>query len=234
MGTKSGSSSAGRSLKCDLGNPQAERFGFMFVGSFRRGVDREMPTPTESQQHAGKARDIEGQAGTLRSVLCKQIRSAGQSGVLILTAKGDESDRIVGLELGADDYLTKPFSLPELLARIRAVLRRYRPAAAEEPELSRTFGPFTLDLLARELSRKDERVELTRTEFDLLERLTRWPGRVFTREELLDAVRGGETEAFDRAVDRHVSNLRAKIEEDPRKPAFLQTVWGVGYRWSGS
>jgi DNA-binding response OmpR family regulator len=166
--------------------------------------------------------------------LCRQIRSAGESGVLILTAKGDESDRIVGLELGADDYLTKPFSLPELLARIRAILRRYRLPTPEDSESLRMVGPFAIDLSARGLSRDDEPIDLTRTEFDLLERMTRWPGRVFTREELLGDVRGGKTEAFDRAVDRHVSNLRAKIEADPKQPTYLQTVWGVGYRWSGS
>jgi two-component system phosphate regulon response regulator OmpR len=166
--------------------------------------------------------------------LCKEIREAGQVGILILTAKGDESDRIVGLELGADDYLTKPFSLGELLARIRAILRRYRPAASEVSDPVRKIGPFVLDLGSRALSREEEHVDLTRTEFDLFERMTRYPGRVFTREELLDAVRGGETEAFDRAVDRHVSNLRAKIETNPKEPKFILTVWGVGYRWGSS
>jgi len=165
--------------------------------------------------------------------LCKEIRAAGRTGILILTAKGDESERIVGLELGADDYLTKPFSLRELLARIRAVLRRYRLPAEGDEEAVRSLGPFTVDLGSRALTREDRHVELTRSEFDLLERMTRWPGRVFTREELLDAVRGGETGAFDRAVDRHISNLRAKIEPDPKRPQFVQTVWGVGYRWGG-
>jgi DNA-binding response OmpR family regulator len=178
--------------------------------------------------------------------LCKDMRAAGKVGILVLTAKGDESDRIVGLELGADDYLTKPFSLPELLARIRAVLRRYHLPGAEDVETTRRIGPFTIDLrgrsLTRDLERNTERnterdaeqIELTRTEFDLLDRLTRWPGRVFTREELLDAVRGGDTAAFDRAVDRHISNLRGKIEVEPKAPEFVQTVWGVGYRWGGT
>lgn len=166
--------------------------------------------------------------------LCKEMRAAGDTGILILTAKGDESERIVGLELGADDYLTKPFSLRELLARIRAVLRRYRLPTSEEADTVRSIGPFTVDLGCRALARGTRSVELTRTEFDLLERMTRWPGRVFTREELLDAVRGGVTGAFDRAVDRHVSNLRAKIEVDPKQPEFVQTVWGVGYRWGGT
>jgi len=166
--------------------------------------------------------------------LCRSIREAGRAGILILTAKGDESDRIVGLELGADDYLTKPFSLPELLARIRAVLRRYHLQEDAPARGSRSVGPFTLDLESRRLERDGEAVLLTRTEFDLFERLTRRPGRVLSRDQLLEAVRGGETEAFDRAVDRHISNLRAKIEADPKTPAFIQTVWGVGYRWGGA
>ena len=166
--------------------------------------------------------------------LCKEIRAVGRAGILILTAKGDESDRIVGLELGADDYLTKPFSLPELLARARAILRRYRLSATGESESVRRVGPFAIDCSSRTLAHEEHSIELTRTEFDLLDRMTRTPGRVFTREELLDAVRGGETGAFDRAVDRHISNLRAKIESDPKDPQFVQTVWGVGYRWGPS
>jgi DNA-binding response OmpR family regulator len=166
--------------------------------------------------------------------LCRQIREAGKTGILILTAKGDESDRVVGLELGADDYLTKPFGLPELHARIRAILRRYRPVAAEDSTPTRSAGPFAIDLDGRSLSRDGAHIELTRSEFDILDRLTRRPGRVFEREELLEAVRGGETEAFDRAVDRHISNLRAKIESDPKHPEYVQTVWGVGYRWGQS
>lgn len=165
--------------------------------------------------------------------LCKEIRATHATGILILTAKGDESERIVGLELGADDYLTKPFSLGELLARIRAILRRYKLVASEAADGVRKVEPFAVDLGRRALSRGDEPIELTRTEFDLLERLTRSPGRVYSREELLDAVRGGETEAFDRAVDRHISNLRGKIEANPKDPQFVQTVWGVGYRWGG-
>ncbi|MFT5477409.1 MAG: DNA-binding response OmpR family regulator [Planctomycetota bacterium] len=163
--------------------------------------------------------------------LCKEFRAAGNTGILILAAKGDESDRIVGLELGADDYLAKPFSLSELLARIRSVLRRYRMSSADDTDTVREIGPFTIDTERRSLERENQTIILTRTEFDLLERVTRWPGHVFTREDLLDAVRGGETEAFDRAVDRHISNLRAKIELDAKDPKFVLTVWGVGYRW---
>jgi two-component system phosphate regulon response regulator OmpR len=166
--------------------------------------------------------------------LCRQIRAASRAGILILTAKGDETDRVVGLELGADDYLTKPFSLPELLARIRAILRRCRPAAQDEPTADRSIGPFAIDSSRRRLLRSGTPIDLTRSEFDILERLTRRPGRVFNREELLEEVRGGETEAFYRAVDTHISNLRAKLEVDPKNPVFIETVWGVGYRWAGS
>ncbi len=166
--------------------------------------------------------------------LCRQIRDASRAGILILTAKGDETDRVVGLELGADDYLTKPFGLPELLARIRAILRRCNPAPVDEQAVDRTVGPFSLDASRRTLSRAGTPIELTRSEFDILERLTKRPGRVFSRDELLEEVRGGETEAFYRAVDTHISNLRAKIEVDPKNPVFIETVWGVGYRWAGS
>jgi DNA-binding response OmpR family regulator len=169
--------------------------------------------------------------GTDGLTLCRRIRAAGRTGVLILTAKGDETDRVVGLELGADDYLTKPFGLPELLARVRAILRRTAPTTDDGPGAVRTLGPFTIDLDGRTVERDGVPIELTRSEFDLLERLTRSPGRVFEREALLECLAGGETAAFDRAVDRHVSNLRAKIERDPKRPEFLQTVWGVGYRW---
>lgn len=166
--------------------------------------------------------------------LCRQIREAGDAGVLILTAKGDETDRIVGLELGADDYLTKPFSLPELLARIRAILRRSKRGREARAGTVRKVGEFAIDLGARSLKRNGAAIELTRSEFDILERLTRRPGQVLGRNELLESVRGGETEAFDRAVDHHISNLRGKLEADPKKPEFILTVWGVGYRWTDS
>ena len=166
--------------------------------------------------------------------LCRQIRDASRTGILILTAKGDETDRVVGLELGADDYLTKPFGLPELLARIRAILRRCCSAPDDEQDTDRTIGPFAIDASRRMLFQNGTPIELTRSEFDILERLTRRPGRVFSRDELLEEVRGGETEAFYRAVDTHISNIRAKIEVDPKNPVYIETVWGVGYRWAGS
>ncbi len=165
--------------------------------------------------------------------LCRQIRGESEVGILILTAKGDETDRVIGLELGADDYLTKPFGLPELMARLRAILRRSRPHE-QTLETVRRLGSMTINLTARTLENASGPIELTRSEFDILERLTRNPGQVFTRDDLLHEVRGGETEAFDRAVDSHISNLRAKIESDPKQPELIKTVWGVGYRWGGA
>lgn len=164
--------------------------------------------------------------------LCRQIRAAHRTGIVMLTARGDETDRVVGLELGADDYLTKPFSLRELLARLRAVLRRTGEAPEPAGAGPRTLGPFLLDPARRRLTHGDTAIELTRSEFDILELLTRRPGRVYRREELLEGVRGGETDALDRAVDSHVSNLRRKLERDPRHPEWIETVWGVGYRWA--
>lgn len=163
--------------------------------------------------------------------LCQEMRSLGKTAILMLTARGDETDRVLGLELGADDYLTKPFGLKELLARIKAILRRceWRDTTLTTP--ARSFGEFTLELESRRLLRCDQQVLLTRSEFDILELLTRSPGTVLSRDQLLDQVKGGRTEAFDRAVDTHVSNLRKKIERDPKKPTLIQTVWGIGYRF---
>ncbi|WP_428267872.1 response regulator [Haliangium sp.] len=184
--------------------------------------------------------------------LCRDIRARSQSAILMLTAKGDESDRVIGLELGADDYLTKPFSLKELLARVKAILRRYhlvdgpaRDADASEGHAdaagivgaehwgrARVIGPFAIDPGQRSVHRDGAAVELTRSEFDILDLLTRHPGQVFSRDRLLQQIRGGETEALDRAVDTHISNLRRKLEADPKKPEYITTVWGLGYRWS--
>jgi two-component system phosphate regulon response regulator OmpR len=157
--------------------------------------------------------------------LCRKIRRQGDVAIVMVTARGEESDRILGLELGADDYLAKPFSLWELEARIKAVLRRYRrdPAAPT--------GALEIDEARRSVTQFGRAIDVTRSEFDLLLRLMSEPGRVFSRDQLLDCVKGGETDAFDRAVDTHISNLRRKIESDPKAPAMIKTVWGVGYRF---
>jgi DNA-binding response OmpR family regulator len=148
--------------------------------------------------------------------------------IIMLTARDDEADRVVGLELGADDYVTKPFSPRELVARVRAVLRR-RDAAAEGAE-TLTAGDLVLDVPRMRAEVAGRRVELTTTEFQLLTAMARQPGRVFTRSQLLDAIHGIAFESYERAIDAHVKNIRRKIEPDPRAPRHLLTVYGVGYR----
>ena len=156
---------------------------------------------------------------------------AGAPPVIMLSAKGEDIDRIVGLEVGADDYLAKPFNPRELLARIRAVMRRGTPAAAAvaEPARAVEFGPFTLNLDARSLSRGDEEIELTGGEFSLLEILVTHPNRALSRDWLMDQLRGFERDPFDRSIDVRVNRLRKKIEDDPANPRYIKTVWGQGY-----
>jgi DNA-binding response OmpR family regulator len=146
----------------------------------------------------------------------------------MLTARTDEADKIVGLELGADDYLTKPFSGKELVARVRAVLRRTQ--ASEKSDLIRV-GAVEIDVLRMTVTVAGKPVELTATEFQLLTAMARQPGRVFTRGQLLDAIHGEAFAAYERAIDAHVKNIRRKLEPDPRAPRYLHTVFGVGYRF---
>lgn len=150
--------------------------------------------------------------------------------VIILTARVDDTDKVLGLELGADDYVTKPFNLRELTARVRAVLRR-TGQVAPDPEIVRVSG-VTLDRASRRVTVGDRRVDLTPSEFDLLAALMGTPGRVFTRAELLDRVQGMAYEGYERTIDVHVRNLRTKIEPEPRSPRYIETVFGVGYRFS--
>jgi len=159
----------------------------------------------------------------------RELRRESNSPVIILTARGEESDRLVGLELGADDYVVKPFSPKELVARVRAVLRRAEGAAAVATEIIRV-ADLMLDLPRMRLTVADQVVELTTTEFQLLAALARQPGRIFTRAQLLEAVQGVAFESYERAIDTHIKNLRRKIEPDPRQPRYLLTVYGVGYR----
>ena len=146
----------------------------------------------------------------------------------MLTARADESDTLVGLELGADDYVTKPFSPRELVARVRAVLRRAEGAPGGRRDLR--VGDLEIDLDRMVVTRGGQRVDLTPTEFQLLAALARQPGRVFTRAQLLDAVHGVAFESYERAIDAHVKNIRRKLEPDPHAPRYLLTVFGVGYR----
>ncbi len=147
----------------------------------------------------------------------------------MLTARTEETDRIVGLELGADDYVAKPFSPREVVARVRAVLRR-ADATHMHGDVVRVGESIELDVPRMETSVDGHRVELTATEFQLLLHMARQPGRVFTRAQLLDAVHGVAVESYERAIDAHVKNIRRKIEQDPHAPRRLQTVFGVGYR----
>ena len=161
-------------------------------------------------------------------------RLKGQAGappIIMLSAKGEDIDRIVGLEVGADDYLPKPFNPRELLARIRAVMRRgaATPAAADEPLRVFEFGPFTANLDARSLSRGDEEIELTSGEFSLLEIFVAHPNRALSRDWLMDQLRGFERDPFDRSIDIRVTRLRRKIEVEPAAPVYVRTIRGEGY-----
>jgi DNA-binding response OmpR family regulator len=159
--------------------------------------------------------------------VCRRVRAQGDLPILMLTARGDETDRIVGLELGADDYLPKPFNPRELLARLRAVLRRRGAAPASTPVMR--FGRLEIDRDARCVRVDGEARLLTGHQFDLLVALAESAGRVLSREALMDRVRGESLEAFDRSIDVHVSRIRAAIEDDPKKPRRIITVRGAGY-----
>ena len=160
----------------------------------------------------------------------KALRKYSNVPIIMLTARVDESDKLVGLELGADDYLTKPFSPRELVARVRAVFRRtdIGPGRTDVIRASNV----SLDILRMQARVDDRSIELTSTEFELLATMMRQPGRVFTRGQLLDAIRGEEVESFQRAIDAHIKNLRRKLEPDPREPRYVLTVYGVGYKFT--
>ena len=168
--------------------------------------------------------------------IAKRLRVSGATPILMLSARGDDVDRIVGLEVGADDYLAKPFNPRELLARLRAILRRRQPdtldtAAAEQAEVH-SFGDFCLDMASRTLTRGGEQVALTSGEYALLQVFVENPNRVLSRDALVDRLAGYERSPFDRSIDVRVTRLRRKIEADPSAPVFIQTVWGEGYRFS--
>ena len=160
--------------------------------------------------------------------LARRIRAGSDVPIIMLTARAEEADRVAGLELGADDYVTKPFSLRELAARVRAVLRRVEGTAPREVM---ELGPLKIDFAAREVYLEGKPVELTPTEFDLLAYLARHPGRVFTRTELLEAIQERSYASLPRTIDSHIKNLRHKIEPDPASPQFILTVHGVGYKF---
>lgn len=162
--------------------------------------------------------------------LAKRLKSEGDIPIIIVSAQGDDVDRIVGLEVGADDYISKPFNPRELLARVRAVLRRSRRVLeppTREDEIR--FGPFLLNLSSHQLSRDGEPVALTSGEFDLLAVLAAHPNKVLHRDRILDLLTGAERSPFDRSIDVRVTRLRGKIERDPSRPVYIKTIWGKGY-----
>jgi DNA-binding response OmpR family regulator len=163
--------------------------------------------------------------------VARALRRESDVPIIMLTARVDETDKLIGLELGADDYVTKPFSPRELVARVRAVLRRVAGEREQAPPPI-VAGDVQIDLERRRVIVGDRVVELTPTQFDLLAVLARHPGRVFTRLELLDRVQGYAFEGYERTVDAHIKNLRQKIEPDPKQPRYLLTVYGVGYKFT--
>jgi DNA-binding response OmpR family regulator len=164
--------------------------------------------------------------------VCREVRARSDVPIVVLTARGEEADRVMGLELGADDYLAKPFSPRELLARIRAVVRRAKGRAGPARDLVRV-GALTVDPAARRVSLAGREIALTGYEFALLDALARRAGRVLSREQLMELAGGSAEEAFDRSIDVHVSRLRQKLGDDPKRPRLIKTVRGAGYVLAG-
>lgn len=162
--------------------------------------------------------------------VCRELRKSSNVAIIMLTARTDETDRVVGLELGADDYMTKPFSLRELVARIRSVLRRSNPQSEDVPEVIRR-GDIVIDESKFRVWKRDEEVTLTPAEFQILLTLAARPGVVYSRLQLLQATIGEAYMNYERTVDSHISHLRKKLEDDPSNPTYIQTVHGVGYRF---
>lgn len=163
--------------------------------------------------------------------LARRLRADQPVPIIMLSARGEDVDRIVGLEVGADDYLAKPFNPRELLARIRAVLRRRSAAPAHSPSAHRTyaFGPFRLDPIGHRITRDGVDVGLTSAEFSLLRLFNEHPNQVLSRDRLIDLLKGYDRSPFDRSIDVRVTRLRRKIEADPGQPRFIRTIWGEGY-----
>ncbi len=162
--------------------------------------------------------------------VCRVLRRESDVPIIMLTARVHETDRLVGLELGADDYISKPFSPRELVARVRAVLRRVRGGVHVRGLIR--VGDLEIDLRGHRVSRNREPLHLTRTEFDLLATLAKHPGQAFSRAQLLDRLHGVAYDGYDRSIDAHVKNLRRKLEPDPAEPRYVLTVYGIGYRFT--
>jgi len=163
--------------------------------------------------------------------VCRTLRTESNVPIIMLTALDDDSDKIVGLELGGDDYVVKPFNPKELVSRVRAVLRRAEGAVVKTKRIE--FADLSIDLERHEVKRGEKLVELTLTEFELLRVLAEAPGRVYSRMQLLDKVQGSAYEGYERTIDSHIKNLRKKVETDPEHPRYVITVRGVGYKFGG-
>lgn len=164
--------------------------------------------------------------------LARRLRAERDLPIIILSARGEDIDRIIGLEVGADDYLPKPFNPRELLARIRAVLRRHTATASATPAAVYSFGPYRLNVTSHSLTKNGDPVALTAAEFTLLRVLTEHPNRVLSRDMLVDFIKGYDRSPFDRSIDVRVTRLRRKIEDDPATPRYIRTIWGEGYLFS--
>lgn len=162
--------------------------------------------------------------------VARELRKLGNTPIIMLTARAEETDKLIGLELGADDYITKPFSPKELVARVRAVLRRADNVSTQGQVMQ--VADMTIDPSRMQVTVADRQVELTSTEFELLMTLAKQPGRIFTRAQLLDSVRGVAFESYERAIDAHIKNIRRKLEMDPHTPRYVLTVHGVGYKFA--
>ncbi|RMH70188.1 MAG: DNA-binding response regulator [Gemmatimonadetes bacterium] len=169
--------------------------------------------------------------------VCRRLRAEKKSlPIIMLTAKSEEFDKVLGLEIGADDYITKPFSLREVMARIKALIRRVDTVKAEianenKQKEEMRFGELTINVEKRKVTLRGKTVELTAKEFDLLALFASHPGRAYSRQELLDLVWGYQFDGYDHTVNSHINRLRSKIEENPSQPTYIKTVWGVGYRF---
>ena len=208
------------------------------VGDYLRGAGFSVTTAADGNGAVASARarppdlvvlDL-GLPGLDGLDVARELRLAAPVPIIILTARGEETDRVLGLELGADDYLVKPFSPRELVARVRAVLRRTEGPPTERERFA--VGDVTIDTGRREVTVGERAVDFTATEFDLLVQLARQPGRVFTRAQLLGDIHGVVVEPYERTVDAHIKNIRRKLEPDPQRPRYLLTVHGVGYRFA--
>lgn len=162
--------------------------------------------------------------------VCRALRRESSVPIIMLTARVEETDRLIGLEVGADDYITKPFSPRELVARVRAVLRRTQ-GEVQTTGIIR-MGALAIDLNGHNVSRQNEEIKLTRIEFSLLATLVQHPGQTFSRGQLIQRLHGADDSGFDRSIDAHIKNLRRKLEDDPADPRYIQTVYGIGYKFA--